>query len=58
MVRKHPKEGLNILFKGKCLLNYRMKPAVAAMHGRHSVFYIGHCTVIHCDAGGVSLADQ
>ena len=34
------------------------KPAIAAMHGRHSVFDIGHCTVIHCDAGGVSLVDQ
>ena len=29
--------------------------AIAAMHG---VFDIGHCTVIHCDAGGVSLVDQ
>ena len=28
------------------------------MHGPHSVFDIGHCTVIHCDAGGVSLVDQ
>ena len=34
------------------------KPAIAAMHGQHSVFNIGHCTVIHCDAGGVSLVDQ
>ena len=34
------------------------KPAFAAMHGPHSVFDIGHCTVIHCDAGGVSLIDQ
>ena len=24
----------------------------------HSVFDIGHCTVIHCDARGVSLVDQ
>ena len=23
----------------------------------HTVFDIGHCTVIHCDAGGVSLVD-
>ena len=28
------------------------------MHGPHSVFDIGHCTVIHCDAGGVALVDQ
>ena len=28
------------------------------MHDPHSVFDIGHCTVIHYDAGGVSLADQ
>ena len=28
------------------------KPAIiAAMHGPHSDFDIGHCTVIHCDAG-------
>ena len=27
-------------------------------HGPHSVFDIGHCTVMHCDAGGVSLVDQ
>ena len=25
------------------------------MHGPQSVFDIGHCTVIHCDVGGVSL---
>ena len=30
-------------------------PAIAAMHSPRSVFDIGHCTVIHCDAGGVSL---
>ena len=35
-----------------------MEPAIAAMHGPHSALYIGHCTVIHCDAGGVSLVDQ
>ena len=29
-----------------------------AMQGPQSVFDIGHCTVIHCDAGDVSLADQ
>ena len=34
------------------------KPAIAAMHGPHSVFDTGHFTVIHCDAGGVSLVDQ
>ena len=32
--------------------------AIAAMHGPHSVFDIGKCMVIHCDAGGVSLVDQ
>ena len=37
-----------------------VKPAFAAtcMHGPHSVFDTGHCTVIHCDGGGVSLVDQ
>ena len=33
-------------------------PILAAMHCPHSVFDIGHCTVIHCDTGGVSLVDQ
>ena len=28
------------------------------MHGPHSVLDIGHCTLIHCDAGGVLLVDQ
>ena len=36
----------------------RIEPAIAAMHGSHSVFDIGHCMVIHCDAGGVPLVDQ
>ena len=34
------------------------KTAIAAMHGPHSVFDIGHCTVIHSGAGRVSLIDQ
>ena len=34
------------------------KQAIAAMHGPHSVFDIGHCTAIYRDAGGVSLVDQ
>ena len=34
-----------------------LEPAVAAKHGLHSVFDIGHCTVIQCDAGSVSLVD-
>ena len=37
---------------------YGREPAIAAMHGPQSVFDIGHCTVIHCDAGGVLLVDQ
>ena len=32
--------------------------AISAMHGPHSVFDFGHCTVIHCDAGGMSLIEQ
>ena len=35
-----------------------LKPPIAAMHGQQSVFDIGHCTIIHCDAEGVSLVDQ
>ena len=35
-----------------------MEPAIAALHGPHSVFDINHCTVIHRDDGGVSLVDQ
>ena len=35
-----------------------IQPAIAAMHGPHRVFDISHCTVIHCDAEGVSLVDQ
>ena len=31
---------------------------IAVMHGPHSVFDIGHCTVIHRDAGSVSLVAQ
>ena len=34
------------------------KPAIAAMHGLHSVSDIGYCTVIHCDARGMSLVDE
>ena len=40
----------------KC--DYLRKPAIAAMHGPHSVVDIGHRTVMHYDAGGVSLVDQ
>ena len=39
-------------------MKYVAKPAISAMHGLHSFFCIGHCIVIHCDAGGVSLVDQ
>ena len=35
----------------------RREPAIAAMHGPHGVFDIGHCAVIHSDAGSVSLID-
>ena len=28
-----------------------LKPAIAAIHDPQSVFDIGYCTVIHCDAG-------
>ena len=34
------------------------KPAIAAMHGPHTVSDLGHCTVIHGDIGSVSLVDQ
>ena len=37
---------------------YCSQPAVAAMHGPHSVFDVGQCTVIHCHAEGMSLVDQ
>ena len=40
------------------MTNCYSKPAIAAMHGPHCVFDIGHCAVTHCDVGGVSLADQ
>ena len=38
--------------------NREGKPAITAMHGPQTGFDIGHCTVIHCDAGYVSLVDQ
>ena len=42
-------------FQSFCVYNeYAIKkPAIATLHGLHIVFHIGHCTVIHCDAGGV-----
>ena len=44
---------------GKFRITLNSKPAIAAMHGPHSGFDLGHCTVIHCDVGGVSsLVDQ
>ena len=39
-------------------MGFFVEPAIAAMHGPHDVFGVGHYTVIHCDAGGVSLVDQ
>ena len=40
------------------LRNKKKTTAIAAMRSPHSVFDIGHCTVIHCDAGDVLLFDQ
>ena len=34
------------------------KPSYCTMHGPHSVSDIGHCAVIHCAVGDVSLVDQ
>ena len=48
---------LKFAISGKGGIHIRIKfskPAIAAMHGPHGVFDIGQCTVIHCDAGGVS----
>ena len=44
--------------KGNFVCENLKKPAIAAVHGPHNVFDTGHCTVIHCDAGGASLVDQ
>ena len=33
--------------------SHQMKKRAAAMHGPHSVIDIGHCTIVHCDAGEV-----
>ena len=46
------------LLELKWYMQLLLEPAIATMHGPHSVFDIVHCTVIHCDAGGVSLVDQ
>ena len=35
-----------------------MKTSYGSYAGPHSVFDIGHCTVVHFDAGGVSLVDK
>ena len=45
-----------VYYKNLIMTNFIGKLAIAAMHGPHSVF--DHCTVIHCDAEGVSLVDQ
>ena len=44
--------------KKKKIVSIMEIPGIAAMHGPHSVFGIGHCTVIHCDAVGMSQVDQ
>ena len=41
--------------EGDCI--FIRKPAIAAMYSPHSVFDIGDCTVVHCDAGGVSMVE-
>ena len=38
-------------------LTFGMEPAIAALHGRHTISHFGHCTVMHCVIGGVSLVD-
>ena len=40
------------------LQGYDIEPAIAAMHGPLGVVDIGHCTVTHCDGGGLSLINQ
>ena len=40
----------------KCIIT--SYSAIAAMYGPHSIFDFGLCTVIHCNAGGVSLVGQ
>ena len=57
-MRQRDKGLQNISLNGTPPIDKGTKPAIAAMHDLHSVFDSGHCTVIHCDAGGVSLADQ
>ena len=37
---------------------FSVQESIAAVHGPQSVFDIDHCTVIHCDATGVSLINQ
>ena len=37
---------------------YKVQFYSKTMHGPYSVSDFDHCTVIHCDAGEVSLVDQ
>ena len=41
---------LFFLAKKRLSTNKTLNPAIAAMHGTHSVFDNGQCAVIHCDA--------
>ena len=53
----------DVQMKGITIFIYDYREWSLTMHGPHSVFHIGHCTVIHCDAGeqrksDIPLTDQ
>ena len=48
---------LHLTSKKKSWRN-NFEPAIADIHGPHSVVDIGHCTVIHSGARGASLVDK
>ena len=54
----HRQRAIGLNSEGIEIFKFLFKPAIAAVHCPQSVFDIGHCAVIHCDAGGVSLVDQ